>query len=83
MQLQARFWYRQHRFEEARSETLRAVDALQTLGAAKSVKEVMAFLGRLDRDVQEIDGLVASHELDHNGEPPETAPLVMHIDSWC
>ena len=39
MGLQAWVWYRQHRVEEARSETLRAADVFEKLGAAKDVED--------------------------------------------
>jgi len=38
MELQARLWYKQHRFEEAKSEALRAVDVYEKLGAARDLE---------------------------------------------
>ena len=38
MQLQAGVWYKQHRFEEARSEALRAADCFEKLGAAMDLE---------------------------------------------
>ena len=38
MQLEARVWYRQHRLEEARSETLRAADVFEKLGAVRDLE---------------------------------------------
>jgi len=39
MELQAWVWYRQRRFEEAKSEALRAADTYESLGAAKDVED--------------------------------------------
>jgi len=50
--LQAEFWDEQHRFEEAKSEALRALDVFEKLGAMKSVEDVRRFLGRIDRDAR-------------------------------
>ena len=53
MQLQANLWYKQHRFEEARSEALRAADIYNTLGAAMDTESCRTLL----RDIQkELDG---------------------------
>jgi len=41
MRLRAGFWHNQHRFEEAKSEALRAVDAFEKLGAGDGVKDVI------------------------------------------
>ena len=44
MRLQAGFWYQQHRFEEAKSEALRASDVYERLGATKSLEKCRALL---------------------------------------
>jgi len=49
MQLQARFWYGQGRFEEAKSEALGAADVFERFGAAKDLEESRALL----RDIEE------------------------------
>jgi len=49
MRLHARFWYRQGKFEEAKSEALRAADFFERLGAAKDLEECRALL----RDIEE------------------------------
>jgi len=49
MRLQARFWYEQGKFEEAKSEVLRAADAFERFGAAKDLEECRALL----RDIEE------------------------------
>ena len=65
MELQARVWYGQCRFEEAKSEGLRAVDAFEKLGATKHVKRARQFLLQIDRDAW-VKGVLA---LSDNGEP--------------
>ena len=50
MELQARIWYRQCRFEEAKSEGLRAVDAFEKLGAAGDMERVRQLLLWIDCD---------------------------------
>ena len=50
MELQARVWHRQCRFEEARSEGLLAVDAFEKLGAAKDLERTRKFLQQIDGD---------------------------------
>jgi len=49
MQRQARFWYGQGRFEEAKSEALGAADVFERFGAAKDLEECRALL----RDIEE------------------------------
>ena len=44
MELQANFLYRQDRFEEARSEVLRAADVYEKVGAAKDVEDCKELL---------------------------------------
>jgi len=44
MDIQARLWYRQRRFDEAECEILRAADIYGKLGAAKDVKECRELL---------------------------------------
>ena len=48
MDLQARLWHRQGRFEDAKSEALRAVDAFEKLGAARDAD----FMRRLLRQIE-------------------------------
>ena len=70
--LQAWFWGKQHRLEEARSEALRALGMLEKLGAAKDAEEVRQFLRRTDRTLEEPDNLpvIPPHpdKPDGNGE---------------
>ena len=70
--LQAWFWGKQHRLEEARSEALRALGMLEKLGAAKDAEEVRQFLRRTDRTLEEPDNLLVipphPDKPDGNGE---------------
>jgi hypothetical protein len=51
-------WYRQHKFEEARSEVLRATEIYEKLGAADDVEKCREFLQDIEegkeflRDIQ-------------------------------
>ena len=49
MELQTEFWYRERRFEEAKSEALRAIDAYGKIGATKRVEGCKKIL----RDIEE------------------------------
>jgi tetratricopeptide (TPR) repeat protein len=65
MTLQARVWYKQHRFEEARSEALRAADVFEKLGAAEGLELCRTLL----QDIrEELDTAVSSGEPDLNCE---------------
>jgi len=46
---QARVWYKQHRFEEARSEALRAADVFEKLGATKDAENCKKLLQRIEK----------------------------------
>ena len=48
MWLQARFWYRQRRLGEGRSEVLRAVDAFEKLGAVKDMEDCRKLLRKIE-----------------------------------
>ena len=49
--LQARLWYEQDRFEEARSEALRAADVFEKLGAANDLEECRELLRYIESAV--------------------------------
>jgi len=78
MHLQANVWYYQDRLEEAKSEGLRAADAFEKLGAAGDLETCRELLQWID---DEMNGPVASDELDRNGEPLETVLPVVFTDS--
>ena len=46
---QATIWYKQHRFEEARSEVLRAADLYEKLGAAKDLEHCRKLLQKIEK----------------------------------
>jgi len=49
MQLQARFWYGQNEFEEAKSEALHAAEVFERLQAAKDLEDCRALLRRIEK----------------------------------
>jgi tetratricopeptide (TPR) repeat protein len=49
VELQAWFWYKQQKFEEARSAALHAADVYQGLGAAKHMEDCRALLRKIAR----------------------------------
>ena len=52
LRTQAGFRYKQHRFEEAKSEALRAVDVFEKLGAANDAEDVKKLVRRIDHDAR-------------------------------
>jgi len=48
MDLQAKVWYKQDRFEEAKSEVLRAIDGFEKLGATQDVNDTKDFLRQIE-----------------------------------
>ena len=51
MELQAGLWYRQGRFDEAKSEVLRAAGVYEKLGVAKDLEECMRLLQQIDEGI--------------------------------
>jgi len=72
MWLQAEVWHTQHRFEEARSEALGAVEMFEKLGAAVDLRLARELLQQVDLD---------ACESDDDGELLTTVPLFMFIGS--
>lgn len=58
MRLQAECWHTQHRFQEAKSEALRAVDVFQKLGVSDDAEGVRKLLRKIVRNAQETEGLI-------------------------
>ena len=75
--LQAILWYKQGRFEEARSEALRASDAYERLGAAKDLQKCRIFLRQIERKMTEP---VIQDELSDDGEPLIRKGTAHHAD---
>ena len=69
--LQANLWYKQHRYEEARSEALHGVGIFEKLGAVNDVEFCRQLLQWIEEETGE---LVTSDESDSNGELPEVIP---------
>ena len=63
MRLQAWFWRRQHRFEEAISEALRAFDGFEKLGAVDDVESVRKFLWEIACDAYVSGDVECAREL--------------------
>ena len=66
MEVRAWIWFQQDRFEEARSEALRAVDVYEKLGAAKDIEDSRPLLQYIQ---EKLDIAVASGQSDFNCEP--------------
>ena len=71
MWLQAWFWHEQHKFGEAKSEALGAIDVFEKLGAADDAENVRGLLHQIDLD---------TCESDDGGELLTTVLLVVCID---
>ena len=70
LKLQAEFWYKQRRLEEAGSEALQAVDLFEKLGASWDLDKSRELL----RDIQkETSDLVVTSESNVDGKSPRTA----------
>ena len=82
MELQARVWYKQRRFVEARSEALRAADIYEKLGAAKMVGECGTLLRRIQK---ELDSLVVSGQPGFNCELLQMMlfPARVNVPFWA
>lgn len=75
---QARFWYEECKFEEAKSEASRALDLYAKLGATKYVRHCEDML----RDIEEgMNDLVATRTPDGEREFPRTVLLPSPVDS--
>ena len=79
-QLQAFIWDRQHIFEEARSEGLRALGVLEDLGAAGDAEDCREMLRRIDRNARGNDlATPRCDESDNDGELLEPMLLDMLV----
>ena len=78
MHLQARVWYKQHRFEEAKSEALCAVEVFKGLGATKELGICRAILRKIEKATNQA---MAIHKPYSDGELLELTLLSTPIDS--
>ena len=79
MQVQARIWWAECRFEEVKSGFLLVADAFEKLGAAKDVEYCRAILRQMEEEMR-VEPAV-SGESNSNGEFLETALLAILINS--
>jgi len=77
MHLQARFWYSQHRFREAKSEILCAADVFGKLGALKDIEGCRTTLKNIE---MEMENPATSGESGFDGKCKETLLLLTPID---
>jgi tetratricopeptide (TPR) repeat protein len=80
MEQQARFWYREGRLEEAKSEGLCAVGVYEKLGAARNMERCRKLLQRIERRTT---NLVTSDRLDSTGKLLEVVLLPTLVNSPC
>ena len=57
MEMQAKLWYEQHQFKEAKSDVLRAVDAYEKVGAATDVERCRELLQKIQKELNSPDAL--------------------------
>ena len=78
MQLQARFWYQQRRFKEAKSEALRAIDVYERIGATEDLETCEIILRGIEMKRSIISGGL---HFNFNGELLEKVLLPTSINS--
>jgi len=66
MMLQAGFWYRRYRLEEAKSEVLRAVQVFEKLGAAEALERCSGYLQQLEQEINDPVALYFDGEILEN-----------------
>ena len=80
MELRAEILYQECKFEEVKSEVLRAADAFKRLGATKNPEDYRKILHDIEAEVG-AGGLAASSESAFNGEPLEAMPSPTSVNS--
>ena len=82
MKMQAEFWHKRQRLEEAKSEVLRALDVFEKLGAGWDLEKCRELLQELLQDTQgEMNDLVGTRESDGDGERFKAVLFSIPIDS--
>ena len=79
MQLQASFWQKRRKFEEAKSEVLRAADVFEKLGAALDLEKCRELLRGIQK---EMDNAVVNHESDGDSKFLTTVLFPTAINPW-
>ena len=77
MRLQAQFWHQQNKFEEAKSEALRAADTFEKIGAAKDAEDCRAILRNIESQMK---NLIIPGESNSDGEFLGTVVLPVPIN---
>ena len=83
MELQAWFWYKEGRFEDAKSEALRAADVFEKIGATRELKHSRCILQAIDAAINK----PATSDEDSDGElleilpPPTPADFLLSAQS--
>ena len=72
MELQAGFWYKEGKLEEAKSEALRAADVYEGIGNTKDAEDCKTLLRKIEKEMKTA---VDSGQSDLNGELLETMSL--------
>ena len=78
--LQARSWYREGRYEEAKVECLCAIEVFGNLGVVKEVERCRNLLRRIEKSM-EPSVVITPGGSDLNGEFPKTILLLTPFDS--
>ena len=79
MRLQAWFWHRQHKFEEAKSGALGAVEMFEKLGAADDVEYTRRLLQRIDGELLTIVPLFVFIDSSFSGRPAKSESWLRHL----
>ena len=78
MELEARVWYQEGRFGDAKSEALRAADVYEKLGATMDLENCGALLRNIDETM--MGELITAGESDFDSESLEPVPFPTLID---
>jgi len=81
-QLQAWVWYKQHMFEEAKSEAQRALGLFEKLGATRDAEDTRELLGKMEMDFELVTTPQHICSISHC-KLLETMLLDMHVNSSC
>ena len=74
MELQAGFWYKEHKFEEAKSEALCAVEVYEKIGATGDVEDCRKILRDIEEQMEKL-AIPGEQDFGGAGEPTEMMRL--------